>query len=53
MTAHSPAAAFRTDGREPMPVGDTPGEAAFEIAASNPFGELFAYQRDVWERWIT
>ena len=49
MTAHSPAAAFRTGAREPL--GSAPREAVHEIA--NPFGELFAYQRDVWERWIT
>ncbi len=50
MTAHPPAAAFRTGGREPD--SSAPREADEEIASANPLGDLFAYQRDVWERSI-
>src|SRR5947209_2162119 len=50
MTAHPAAAAFRTGERKP--VSRASHEAAHEIAAANPLGDLFAYQRDAWERWI-
>jgi hypothetical protein len=50
MTLQPHAVTLRPELREPAPVGDAAAKIPSESSGLSPWRDLFAYQRDVWER---